>query len=173
MTAPFFEPCDPFTDTETPHLSAHECPCPAPDDQYLLEIDEGGVLLTHKACGKTPRGDWWQESLSLMQVPVTLTHEPYGNCDGSRWHGEHQCDCGTIPCIDVNDRAVMHDGLPYLIGRDYTDRDGSVWRITDTRDRAGNPLVFLLPEGAGEDAPLGEVIADFGPLALTPPAKEA
>lgn len=169
----FFEPSDPFAPADMLDPTECECPCPNPDDQYLLEIDEGSVLLTHKACGKAPLGDWWQDTLSLMQVPVTLTHEPYGNCDGSAWHGERRCDCGTVAVIEITDRAVMHYGQPYLIGRDYTDRDGSVWRITDTRNRAGNQLVFLLPEGAGEDAPLGEVIADFGPLTLTPPAKEA
>ncbi|TXS50153.1 phiSA1p31-related protein [Streptomyces sp. t39] len=165
-----FRPCNPFEEPEALDPSEYECPCPAPDDQYLLTIDEGGVFLTHKACGKAPRGDWWQESLSLTQVPVTLTHEPYGTCDGSQWHGEHQCDCGTIAVIEVNDRAVMHDGLPYLIGRDYTDRDSAVWRITDNRDRAGKPLVFVLPEGAGEDIPLGDVVSDFGPLTLAPVA---
>lgn len=145
-----------------------ECPCPTPDDQYLLEIDAGSVFLTHKACGKTPRGDWWQDSLSLLQVPVTVTPVPYGICDGSEWHGEHRCDCGVVAVVEVNDRAVMHNGLPYLIGRDYRDREGETWHITDDRDRAGRPLVYLLPQGAGEDCPLEEIVTDFGPLTLAP-----
>ncbi|MEU9703028.1 phiSA1p31-related protein [Streptomyces sp. NPDC047981] len=168
----FFEPCNPFEPANEPDATEYGCTCPTPDDQYLLEIDEGSVLLTHKACGKSPRGDWWQDSSSLMQVPVTITSVPYGACDGSEWHGEHRCDCGRVAVVEINDRAVMHSGKPYLIGRDYADREGALWRITDTHDRAGNPLVFLLPEGAGEPALLSEIAEDYGPLTLTPTAEE-
>lgn len=86
---------------DVPTADAYECPCPTPDDQYLLEIDEGSVLLAHKACGKAPRGDWWQDNLSLMQVPVTVTAVPYGTCDGSEWHGEHRCDCGKVAALTL------------------------------------------------------------------------
>ncbi|MET7713726.1 phiSA1p31-related protein [Streptomyces sp. NPDC005407] len=144
------------------------CGCAEPDDQYLLEIDEGSVHLTHQACGKPPRGDWWQDTLSLAQVPVTLTVEPYGNCDGTEWHGEHRCDCGVIAAADVTNLAVLHDDVPYLIGRDYTDRDGESWRITDQRDHNGHPLAYLNPKGAGEPVPLAQVVDEYGPLALVP-----
>lgn len=49
----------------------------------------------------------------------------------------------------------------------YTDRDGGVWWLVAT-DRAGEPE--FRPETGDEDysAPLSEVLAEFGPLALTP-----
>ena len=53
------------------------------------------------------------------------------------------------------------------MGRDYTDREGAVWRITEAVNAQDQPLVYLLPEGSGEDCPLGEIVADFGPLTLT------
>jgi hypothetical protein len=159
---------DPFS-YDGPHPSESECPCPNPDGQYLMDIDCGSVSLTHKACGKPPRGDWMTESLTMDPVPVTVKAVPYGNCDGSMWHGEHQCDCGSLAEVTINGLTVEHDGVLYLVGRDYADRDGSVWRITDQRDRDGRPLVFLLPEGAGEDAPLEEIADDFGPLSLHAP----
>ncbi|MFE6126669.1 hypothetical protein ACFQ6Q_00130 [Streptomyces sp. NPDC056437] len=95
----FFELAEPAAYADTPDDAEYGCPCPAPDDQYLLEIDEGSVLLTHKTCGKSPRGDWWQDCLSLMQSPVTLAVVPYGGCDGSEWHGEYRCDCGVVAAL--------------------------------------------------------------------------
>jgi hypothetical protein len=142
-----------------------ECPCPEPDDQYLLEIEEGSLFLTHKACGKSPRGDW-TDVFHLDQIPVTVQAHPYGNCDGSEWHGELRCDCGINLVATVNDRSVVHDNVPYLIGRAYTDRDGEQWQIGDDRNHAGQPLIRLLPIGSGEPAALAEIVAEEGPLTL-------
>lgn len=144
-----------------------ECPCPDPDDQYLLEVDNGSVFLVHRTCGKQPRGDY-PDLVEMPSIPVTVTVEPYGNCDGSEWHGEYRCDCGVALIATVNDRTVVHDDVPYLIGRDYSDRDGAAWHITESRDRDGRPLVYLLPQGAGEDCPLGQVVEEYGPLNLIP-----
>ncbi|WP_331731857.1 phiSA1p31-related protein (plasmid) [Streptomyces sp. NBC_01005] len=145
-----------------------ECSCPNPDDQYLLEIDNGAVFLAHRACGKQPRGDY-MDLVEMARIPVTIKVEPYGSCDGNEWHGEYRCDCGIALVVTVNGLAVVHDDVPYLVGRDYRDRDGAVWHITSDRDRQGRPLVFLLPQGAGEDCPLEEIVADFGPLELVMP----
>ena len=142
-----------------------ECTCSQPDDQYLMEIDNGSVSLTHRACGKQPRGDYI-DLVEMARIPVTVKAEPYGNCDGSQWHGEYRCDCGIVLVPTVNGLSVVHDNVPYLAGRDYRDCDGSVWRITGDRDHQGRPLVYLLPQGAGEDCPLEEIVADFGPLTL-------
>ncbi|MFF1574823.1 phiSA1p31-related protein [Leifsonia sp. NPDC058292] len=159
---------DLFAATEGPQdVAADECPCPNPDDQYLMEIDEGGVTLTHKACGKQPRGDYL-DLVCLPQTPVTVKAEPYGNCDGREWHGDHRCDCGIYLDVAVNHLAVMHNDQPYLIGRDYADRDGEVWRISDLRDAQDQPLVYLLPEGAGEPGPIAEIDEAYGPLTLQP-----
>ncbi|GAA3153712.1 phiSA1p31-related protein [Streptomyces rectiviolaceus] len=159
---------DLFASTEGPvDLAADECSCPTSDGQFLMEIDAGSVLLTHKACGKEPRGDY-HDLLNLPQIPVTVTATPYRNCDGSEWHGEYRCDCGIYLYATVSHLAVLHDGQPYLIDRDYADRDGEVWRISDLRDAQGQPLVFLLPEGAGELGPLPEIADDYGPLTLQP-----
>ena len=84
------------------------------------------------------------------------------------WHGDFRCDCGIILVATVNGRAVLHDGVPYLVGRDYADCDGDVWHITDRVDEDGHPLVYLLPEGTGADVPLGQIVGDFGPLTLCP-----
>ncbi|WP_331764781.1 phiSA1p31-related protein [Streptomyces sp. NBC_01238] len=146
----------------------YDCQCPNPDDQYLLEIDNGSVFLVHRACGKQPRGDYLG-LVEMGRIPVTIKAEPYGNCDGSEWHGEYRCDCGVALVATVNGLAVVHDNVPYLVGRDYRDRDGAVWRITSDRDRQERPLVFLLPQGAGEDCPLEEIVTDFGPLELVTP----
>jgi hypothetical protein len=157
-------------DSNLPHPSDLECACSPPDDQYLLEIDWDSVSLIHKACGKPPRGDY-TDLLQMPQIPVTVQAQPYGNCDGSEWHGEHRCDCGVSLFLTVNHRAVLHDDVPYLVGRDYADREGAAWHITDQVNAQGEPLVYLLPEGAGVDVALPEIVADFGPLTLTP-AKE-
>ena len=162
-----FQLTDPQPFDEDDTLADSECPCVEPDDQYLLEIDAGSVSLIHKACGKQPRGDY-TDLVEMPQIPVTVKAEPYGNCDGGAWHGEYRCDCGILLFVAVNGRAVLHDDVPYLVGRDYADREGAVWRITDSVDAHGRPLVYLLPEGAGEDCPLGEIVADFGPLTLLP-----
>ncbi|MCL8016915.1 hypothetical protein [Streptomyces sp. AS02] len=82
-------------------LADSECSCSQPDDQYLLEIDNGSVFLIHKACGKQPRGDY----TCLVEMPpvqVTVVAEPYGNCDGREWHGEYRCDCGIALVATVN-----------------------------------------------------------------------
>lgn len=115
-----------------------ECSCPNPDDQYLLEIDNGAVFLAHRACGKQPRGDY-MDLVEMARIPVTIKAHPYGNCDGSEWHGEYRCDCGIALAATVNGLAVVHDDVPYLVGRDYRDRDGAVWHITGDRDRQGGP----------------------------------
>jgi hypothetical protein len=154
-------PSDPDTTANT------ECVCPNPDDQYVLEVDAGSVFLIHKACGKQPAGDYL-DLLQVDRIPVTVTAYPYGNCDGSQWHGEHRCDCGVVLVATVNGLSVVHNDVPYLVGRDYADTDGALWRITDTVDRQDRPLVHLLPEGAGEYIPLEEAVDSFGPLALAP-----
>jgi hypothetical protein len=162
-----FQLTEPQPFNEEPAAAAYECPCPNPDDQYLLEIDAGSVSLIHRACGKTPRGDY-TDLLEMPQIPVTVKAEPYGNCDGGAWHGEFRCDCGVVLVVTVNGLAAVHDGVPYLVGRDYRDREGNVWHITDARDRHGRPVAYLLPQGAGEDCPLEEIVTDFGPLTLVP-----
>lgn len=144
-----------------------ECSCPNPDDQYLLELDNGAVFLTHRACGKQPAGDY-TDLVEMLRIPVTVKAEPYGNCDGSEWHGEYRCDCGIALVATVNHRAVLHDDKPYLVDRDYTDREGGVWHITNQTDEHERPLVYLNPRGAGEDWPIGQIIDDFGPFTLVP-----
>lgn len=152
--------------TDTTNLFApdptvnRECPCPDPDDQYLMQIDCGTVYLTHKACGKQPRS-WIDDAFGTNELPVTLHwhHHPPTAADD---------DDGSYGLITINGRAVLYRDVPYLVGREYADREGAVWHITDLTDREGRPLVFLLPEGAGEHVPLGEAVDDFGPLTLLP-----
>lgn len=84
----------PFTEEDVA-LADSECHCAEPDDQYELSVDEGGVHLTHKACGKQPAGDYL-ELVEMAPIPVTVKAEPYAGCDGSQWHGEYRCDCGVI-----------------------------------------------------------------------------
>lgn len=155
-----------FTE-EDAALADSECSCTDPDGQYEMLVDEGGVSLTHKACGKQPPGDYL-DLVEMAPIPVTVTAEPYGNCDGTEWHGEHRCDCGITLLVTVNGLSVVHEGVPYLVGRDYADREGDLWHITGDRDRACRPLVYLLPKGSGEDCPLEEIVSDFGPLTLAP-----
>jgi hypothetical protein len=169
VTSPF-ELTEPLAPKQL-HPSDLECPCKDPDDQYLLEMDGDSVSLIHKACGKPPRGDY-TDLLQMPQIPVTVQAQPYGNCDGSEWHGEHRCDCGVSLFLTVNHRAVLHDDVPYLVGRDYADCEGAAWHITDQVNTQGQPIVYLLPEGAGVDVPLPEIVADFGPFTLITPAKE-
>lgn len=78
-----------------------DCSCPDPDDQYLLEIDNGSVSLVHKACGKQPYDDY-VDMVELPQIPVTVKALPYGNCDGREWHGEYRCDCGIALVASIN-----------------------------------------------------------------------
>lgn len=137
-----------------------ECPCPDPDDQYLMQIDAGTVYLTHKACGKHPRS-WLDDAFGTDEIPVTLTwhrHGPTAADDNEDSYG----------LLTINGRAVLYDDVPYLVDREYADREGAVWRITELVDRQDRPMVFLLPEGAGEHVPLSEIVADFGPLTLLP-----
>ncbi|MCX4885930.1 phiSA1p31-related protein [Streptomyces sp. NBC_00847] len=137
-----------------------ECPCPDPDDQYLMEIDAGSVFLTHKACGKQPRS-WLDDAFSLDRIPVTLHWH-----DGRPTHAED--DDSSYGVLTVNGRTVAYDDVPYLVDRQYADREGAVWHVTELVDGQDRPLVFLLPEGSGEYVPLGEVVDDFGPLTLRP-----
>jgi hypothetical protein len=143
-----------------PDPSARECPCPEPDDQYLMQIDAGTVFLTHKACGKPPRA-WLDDAFGTHEMPVTL----HWHVDGPTGADD---DVNSYGLFTINGRAVLHDDVPYLVERQYADREGAVWHITELVDREDRPLVFLLPEGAGEYVPLGEVVDDFGPLTLRP-----
>lgn len=151
-------------------LADIECSCENPDDQYLLEVDAGSVILVHKACGKQPCGDY----LDLVELPptaVTVTAEPYGNCDGQEWHGEHRCDCGIILAATVNDRAVVYDGRPYLIGRVYKGEDWDLWRVTEDVDAQGQPFIHLVTrEGTSEGGPvpIGRVVSFWNRLTLQP-----
>ncbi|MER6092517.1 phiSA1p31-related protein [Streptomyces bluensis] len=162
MTSPF-ELAEPPSPDQL-HPSNFECPCINPDDQYLLEIDAGAAVLVHKACGKQAQG-WLDDAFSLDRIPVTLHWH-----DGRPTYPED--DDGSYGWLTVNGRAVMHDDVPYLVGRDYTDREGAVWHVTDSVDAQDRPLVYLLPEGAGENCPLGEIVGDFSPLALVPATRE-
>jgi hypothetical protein len=71
------------------------CQCPPGDNQYLLEIEEGGVVLVHATCGKQPSHTWgdWNDLVQMNPIPVTVEWER--NCDGSLWHGDRQCDCDS------------------------------------------------------------------------------
>ncbi|MDX3672668.1 phiSA1p31-related protein [Streptomyces europaeiscabiei] len=135
-----------------------ECDCPDPDDQYLMEIDAGTVYLTHKACGRSPRA-WLDDAFSLDRVPVTLHWH-----DGRPVHPDD--DDNSYGVLSINGRCVVHDDVPYLVGRNYRDRENSIWRVTDSVDAQDRPMVYLLPEGAGVDIPLAEAVSDFGPLSL-------
>ncbi|MEU3099644.1 hypothetical protein ABZ690_34290 [Streptomyces sp. NPDC006967] len=83
-----FAKADDDTQADGPDLD--ECPCPKPDDQYLLEIDAGSVFLKHTACGKPPRASG--EMVETLQLdPVSVQIRPESNCTG--WHYEYSCDC--------------------------------------------------------------------------------
>lgn len=159
MTDPF-QLVDPEAVDERNLRGDDECPCPDPDDQYLMQIDCGAVFLTHKACGKPPRS-WIDDAFGTDEIPVTLhwTH------DGPTAADDDDNSYGTFT---INGRAVLYGDVPYLVDRQYADRDGAVWHITELVDGQDRPLVFLLPEGAGEYVPLGEAVDDFGPLTLQP-----
>jgi len=92
-----FKPCE--TEDSPDEPARDECPCPKPDDQYLLEIDAGSVFLTHAPCGKPPR-DSSEMVESLQLGPVQVQIRPESDCTG--FHYEHTCDCdfwaqATIP----------------------------------------------------------------------------
>ena len=112
----FFEAADEPAHPEDQQLADSECSCPTPDDQYLLEIDNGAVFLIHKACGKQPAGDY-TDLVEMGPIPVTVTAVPYGGCDGSEWHGEHRCDCGIALVATVNTRFVLGGRLPFTRNR--------------------------------------------------------
>ncbi|MGW2384343.1 phiSA1p31-related protein [Streptomyces sp. NPDC001658] len=138
--------------------AGRECPCKDPDDQYLMQIDAGTVYLTHKACGKPPRA-WLDDAFGTHEMPVTLHWHHHGPTAADD-------DDSSYGLLTINGRAVLHDDVPYLVDRQYADRDGSLWHITELVDWEGRPLVFLVPEGSGEYVPLGQIVADFGPLTL-------
>lgn len=107
MTNPiYFHPVPPGAVDAPVGPDDTECGCQNPDDQYLLEIDAGSVVLIHQACGKQMRGDYL-DLVELPRIPVTVKAEPYGNCDGSQWHGEHQCDCGVVLVATVKPRREL------------------------------------------------------------------
>ncbi|MFE0727907.1 hypothetical protein ACFW2X_06585 [Streptomyces antibioticus] len=83
----------PVTDDDQDHApeepARDECPCPKPDDQYLLEVDAGQVFLTHRPCGKPPRNsEDFVENLQLNPTPVQI--QPDHNC--TSW------DCPATDC---------------------------------------------------------------------------
>lgn len=114
MTHPF-HPAEPDALVPDPTQDA-QCACLNPDDQYLLEIDNGAVFLVHKACGKQPAGDY-TDLVEMRPIPVTLTAEPYGNCDGREWHGDYRCDCGVALVATINLRSVPGGQLPFTRNR--------------------------------------------------------
>ncbi|MGW6602265.1 hypothetical protein [Streptomyces sp. NPDC055036] len=103
----FFEFVDPDPLEDAP-TGDSECSCPDPDDQYLMEIDCGSISLTHKACGKPMAGDL-MDSFFVDRIPVTVTAQPNGNCDGSAWHGEYRCDCGISLVATINGHTVTKE----------------------------------------------------------------
>ena len=85
------------------------CDCPKPDDRYLLAIEEGGIILTHTACGKPPHdllGDD-RELIHMAEIPVRVAIEP--ECDGSMWHGERRCDCGYAIAVTPDGATAVRD----------------------------------------------------------------
>lgn len=80
---------------DTPDPDDLGCQCPPGDNRFLLAIEEGGIILTHAACGKQPAANWgdWQEVVT-MDTPIPVTAKWATDCDGSRWHGGGTpCDC--------------------------------------------------------------------------------
>jgi len=100
MTTLNFQPADePEPDNED--YTDGGCQCPPGDNQYLLEIDEGQVVLVHAACGKQPSYAWgdWHDLVSMGPIPVTVNWER--ECDGSPWHGFERCDCDSYVVIEA------------------------------------------------------------------------
>lgn len=89
----FFEPAEDSADD--PEFEETGCQCPPGDNRYNLEIEEGQANLVHAACGKQPPSPWgdWHDLVVMDAISVTLEWVP--ECDGSMWHGEHRCDCGS------------------------------------------------------------------------------
>lgn len=107
MTTPnLFQLADETAD-DNPDYEETGCQCPPGDNQYLLELEEGGVVLVHAACGKQPPANWgdWTDLVSMGPIPVTLDWER--ECDGSRWHGMDPCDHGSY--IVVTATSVPED----------------------------------------------------------------
>ncbi|MFE7780334.1 hypothetical protein [Streptomyces nigrescens] len=78
---------------EEADLDDDTCPCENPDDQYVMEIDEGRVALHHAACGKAPNwgGDW--EEL-VFSSPVTVRAAWESDCTGVHYSDyTFGCDC--------------------------------------------------------------------------------
>lgn len=77
------------------------CQCPPGDTQYLLEIEEGGIVLIHATCGKQPPASWgdWHDLVAMGPIPVTVTWER--ECDGSEWHGDRRCDDGSYIVVEA------------------------------------------------------------------------
>lgn len=68
------------------------CPCENPDDQYVMDIEEGNVYLRHAACGKVPNWGDWNDLVCSGPVPVRAVWE--SNCTGSHRSGYTlSCDC--------------------------------------------------------------------------------
>ncbi|MFJ1782450.1 hypothetical protein ACIOKA_37725 [Streptomyces anulatus] len=67
-----FESVDPPTGDEEDLTDAYTtCQCPQPDDQYLMEVDAGSVMLRHAAC-RRPAAEWTDDGYSMDPIPVTL-----------------------------------------------------------------------------------------------------
>ena len=91
-------------------IDALACQCPNPDDQYLLEIEEGQAVLKHAACGKQPPAYWgdWHDLVMMSQIRVTARPQP--ECDGAEWHGDTRCDCGYTIEVTPVDASGQGDG---------------------------------------------------------------
>ncbi|WP_330479924.1 hypothetical protein OG301_38965 (plasmid) [Streptomyces platensis] len=75
-------------------LDDNTCPCESPDDQYVMEIEEGQLYLRHAACGKVPNwaGGDWRDLVFSGPVPVRAAWE--SDCTGSHRSGyTFACDC--------------------------------------------------------------------------------
>ena len=83
MTDVTFHPIDDDLPNTGPDLTADECPCPKPDDQYLMQVDCGTASLVHAACGKRP-APWAGDAVSMAPVPVTL----HWHTSTDYWTGE-------------------------------------------------------------------------------------
>ena len=106
MSNLYFQPVD-EPDADNPDYDDTGCQCPPGDNQYLLELEEGGVVLVHATCGKQPPANWvdWTDLVSMGPIPVTVQWE--AECDGSRWHGMDPCDHGSY--IVVTATSVPED----------------------------------------------------------------
>jgi hypothetical protein len=82
------------------------CSCPPEDDLWLLEVEEGGIQLRHKTCGRPPMDSWgdWVDLVQMAPVEVRLAWVP--DCDGSMWHGMDRCDHGSTIELKQDGPAV-------------------------------------------------------------------